>query len=151
MTRKLKITLCLLGIFIAGGAIGSLITLRVVRKAVTQQSPMDTFVPRQMERLTKELDLSPAQMEQVRKILRQAAEEMRVLRRESIQATSARVRELNASIVAVLNPEQAKKFEEVMSRQRERLRRFQQERAEGRRGPGDNMRDEPRDPPPPRP
>lgn len=145
MNRKLKIVLCLAGIFVAGAAAGAFVALRVARHVAAERLPVDAFVPRQMARLTGELDLDPAQKEQVRKILQQAAEEMRALRRESIQATSAKVRELNAKIAEVLTPGQEKKFEEVLKRQRERMRRFQQERMEGRRGPGDGRRDGPRD------
>lgn len=152
MSRKLKIVLCLAGIFLAGAITGGLVTLRVARGGSSNKGKMADFVPRQLARLSGELDLSQEQQEAVEKILRRGAEEIGALRRESFTATGAKVREMNASIATLLTPEQAVKFEEFVNRQRERMRRYQQDKTDARRGPRESPRKggggEPPAPPP---
>jgi len=149
MNRKLKIILCLAGIFAAGAAAGAFVALRVVRTMGNEKTMMANFVPRQMARLSEELELNPEQAEEVNKILQQGAVEIGALRRESLTATSGKVREMNAKIAALLTPGQTVKFEEFMNRQRERMRRFQMDRPDGRRGSGDGPRGGSRREPPP--
>ena len=144
--RKILIVLCLAGIFVAGGATGAFVALRVAHHIAEERSLMHTFVPRQFERLKKELNLTSEQQEKVDKILREGTEQISTLRRESIRAGAVRIREMNQKISAILTPEQQAKFEEFLKKQRERIRRFQAERGE-RRGPPNEPREGP--PPPP--
>ena len=145
--RKILIVLCMVGIFAAGGATGVFVTLRFVR----HHGPVDRFVGRQLDKMTRDLELTPEQHEQVEKILRDGTEQLSALRHESIRQGAAKIREMNEKIAAVLNPDQKAKFEEFLKKQRERIRRFQQERAERhgpQGGPPDGNGDEPPPPPP---
>lgn len=136
MKRRVLIILCLVGIFAAGGATGAFVALRVVKDLAHEKSKPSAFVLRQYKRMTKELELTSQQCDQVNSILRASAAEIDALRKESFRASGARLREMNQKIAAVLSPEQAVKFEEILRQQRERIRKFQTERngrMEGRR------------------
>jgi len=145
--RKLLIVLCLAGIFAAGGATGAFVALRLEHKAAHERA-FGSFMVKQLGKMTEELALTSEQRTQVDEILHRCSEDLGTLRRDSITATSGKFREMNQKISALLTPEQAAKFEEMLQRQRERFRRFQAERAE-RRGDRDGPRDGSRPPPPP--
>lgn len=128
MNTKAKWSLALVGIFLAGAAAGSVVSLGYVKRQMERRAPSEQFVARHLDRLSEELSLTPEQLETVRGIVRQHGTELRRLREESMNQTRARIREMNAQISAVLTPEQKVKFEEVLERQRERMRRIQEER-----------------------
>ena len=136
----------MIGIFVAGGAAGGFVALRLAR----HQGPMDRFVIRQLDRMTKDLELTSEQREQVEKILRDGTEELATIRRDAIGKSGAKIREMNQKISAVLTPEQQTKFEELLKKQRERIRHFQQERGD-RRGPPEGPQERPGEQPPPPP
>lgn len=142
--RKILIILCLVGIFAAGGATGAFIALRFVKS----HGPVDRVMLRQLDRMTSELDLTPEQHDQVEKILREGTKEMSALRMKAIRDGGAKIREMNQEISAILTPVQQAKFEELLKRQRERIRRFQQERGEHHGSPPEGPGEEPPPPPP---
>lgn len=136
-----------MGIFAAGGATGAFVALRLEHKAAHERA-FGSFMVKQLGKMTEELALTPGQRAQVDAILHRCSEDLGALRRDSITATSGKFREMNQKISALLTPEQAAKFEEMLQRQRERFRRFQAERAE-RRGDREGPRDGKQPPPPP--
>lgn len=148
MKRKVLIVLCLVGIFAAGGATGALVGLRIAKNMAIEKSRPNAFVIRQYKRMTKELELAPAQCEQVNRILHETAADIELLRKDSFRASGAKLREMNQKIAAILTPEQAVKFEQMLEQQRERIRKFQAERNERMEGRRDD-RSPPRDGPPP--
>lgn len=128
MKRKALIVVCLAGIFIAGGAIGAVVALRVAKDMAREHAKPDSFVLRHYKRMTKELDLNPDQCGQVNRILRETASDIEALRKQSFRESGAKLREMNQKIAALLTPEQNVKFEEMLKQQRERIRKFQAER-----------------------
>jgi Spy/CpxP family protein refolding chaperone len=129
MKRKALIVLCLAGIFAAGGAIGGVVALRVAKNMALEKAKPDSFVIRHYKRMTKELALDPEQCGKVNNILRETAADIENLRKDSFRESSARLREMNQKIAAILTPEQNVKFEEMLEQQRERLRKFHAERS----------------------
>lgn len=144
MKRKALIVLCLTGIFAAGGAIGAVVALRVAKDMALEKAKPNSFVIRHYKKMTRELELAPEQCEQVNKILRETASDIDALRKASFRESSARLREMNQKIAALLTPEQNLKFEEMLRQQRERIRKFQAER----NGRPDGHRDGAPPPPP---
>jgi Spy/CpxP family protein refolding chaperone len=148
MTSKVRWSIALVGIFLAGAAAGSVLSLGYVKRQMERRAPSEQFVARHLDRLAEELALTPDQLETVRAIVREHGRELRRLREESMVQTRARIREMNAQIATVLTPEQRVKFDEALERQRERMRRFQEERS--LRGDGGGPKGEGAGPRPPR-
>lgn len=129
MKSKFLIVLCLAGIFAAGGATGAVVALRVAKQRALEHAKPDAFVIRHYKRMTKELALSSEQCGRVNAILRETAADIDALRKSSFRESGAKLREMNQRISALLTPEQNLKFEEMLRQQRERIRKFQAERA----------------------
>jgi hypothetical protein len=129
MKRRVLIIVCLAGIFAAGGATGAVVALRVAKQKAIEHSKPDSFVLRHYKRITKELELNSEQCGRVNNILRETAADIDALRKDSFRESGAKLREMNQKIAAILTPEQNVKFEEMLEQQRERIRKFQAERA----------------------
>jgi Spy/CpxP family protein refolding chaperone len=129
MDKPWKVILAFTGIFLAGVLVGGLVTLRVVRN-VTHRLPMsDQFGPQLMRRLATQLELSPEQEEKLRPIVGRAAEELRQLRHTTQRTTESVILRMQGEISALLTPAQKAKLDTLVDQQRERLKRFREERA----------------------
>ena len=70
MTQKpWKLILLLTAIFLAGGATGALVTMRVGRKMIADRPMPDQWAPLHMRKLADRLKLEPEQVEQLRPIV----------------------------------------------------------------------------------
>jgi hypothetical protein len=127
--KRWKAGLMVILIFVLGFATGAL-TANLMSTASEEQLP-----PRRrhedsewlMKRLTEELHLAPEQSEAIHQILAETGEEYRRLRQE-IRPRFREIRNQSRErIRAVLNPEQREKYEELVRRHDEMLKkRFQQ-------------------------
>jgi len=129
MDKTWKVILAFIGIFVAGLVVGGLVTLRVV-KALTppRLASPEQFGPQLMKRFTDDLALTPAQQEQIKPLIARAAEELHQMRRTTMQNSQAIIDRTESDIAAVLTPEQRAKFEQMRAEQRDRIRRFFEER-----------------------
>lgn len=129
MDKPWKVVLAFTGIFLAGILVGGLVALRW-GKIFSQHQPMnEQFGPQLVKRLVNQLDLTSEQQAKVKPIVAQATEELRQLRHTTQRTTTAVIERMQADIAAVLTPEQKAKFDEQVSQQRERVKRFMEERA----------------------
>ena len=129
MNKPWKVVLAFAGIFLAGIVVGGLVTLRVVKHYAQQRLPApDQFGPQLMRRFATQLDLTPEQKEKIKPIVMQGADELRQLRRSTEGTTRAVIERMQGEIAAVLTPEQKTKFDDLISQQRERMKRFGEER-----------------------
>jgi len=129
MDKPWKVILAFTGIFLAGILVGGLVTLRV-GKSLAQRLPMaEQYGPKLMQRLVTQLDLTPEQQDKIKPIVDQAAEQLRELRRTTQRTTASVLERMQGDIGAVLTPAQKTKFDEQVSQQRERFKRFMEERA----------------------
>lgn len=123
---KAIVGVCL--VFVLGAVAGSLATGIVIKKRVQyflhggQQAVTDTVV----KRLTRNLDLDPAQQAKVREIVTDAGtrikEERRKIQPEIIGITidcGSRIRE-------TLNPEQQKKYDAMVDKLRPKIQRIRE-------------------------
>jgi Spy/CpxP family protein refolding chaperone len=129
MDKPWKVFLAFTGIFVAGILVGGLVTLRW-GKNFTQRLPGgEQFGPQLMERLVKQLDLTPDQQAKVKPIVDSATEELRQLRHTTQRTTASVLVRMQGDIAAVLTPDQKAKFDAQVSQARERIRHFMEERA----------------------
>lgn len=129
MNKPWKVILAFTGIFIAGLLVGGLVTLRW-GKNLGQRSPRgEQFGAQMLQRLITQLELTPEQQAKVKPIIDQGSEELRQLRRTTQRTTAGVLERMQGEIAAVLTPEQKAKFDQQVSRQRERIRSFMEERA----------------------
>jgi Spy/CpxP family protein refolding chaperone len=90
--------------------------------------PAQGFEGRRLRALTRQLDLTPAQRDQIRDIwMRKRGERARLMQRATetcaapLQQHKA---EVEAEIRAVLTPDQARRFDDLLAKQRERFPLF---------------------------
>ena len=156
MTTKLATVSLLLGIFVAGGATGGVITATWMKHAererretrfAERRAAMESFPTRQLDRLTTEVGLTPDQRAKVEQITRQTGEDFDRMRRESGSRFHERMQQMHDQIEALLTPEQKLKFAAFHKEQMERVRHDFEEHGTGRgRPPGGEG---PPPPPPP--
>jgi Spy/CpxP family protein refolding chaperone len=150
MDKRWKVMLAFAGIFATGGVTGALVALRLAAPApapvVVQAPATDTpptavstvspapapapltppeqLGPQLFRRLTNQLGLTPAQRQKVRPIELRATEELNRLRRDSVHATQVLIDKNEDEIRALLDPEQAAKFDILVAGQRDRIQKF---------------------------
>lgn len=129
MNKPWKLILLLVGIFVAGGATGVLLTMSVGRSWLKKRSLPEQWAPLHLRVLTKRLDLSGEQVEQLRPIVRRNIEELERIRSQWMKDGRAVMERMQGEIAEKLTPEQRRKFEEFNRESRERFRQFTQNRS----------------------
>jgi len=126
MNKTWKIWAVFTGVFLAGVLAGGLVTWRVGRLLMQQRMAKaeQHFVGQQLRRLRHDLDLTPEQAEQVRKILDRTGDELRVQRQQTFKDAKTILDRMHAEIALLLTPEQRQRMTELNQRQRERMQRF---------------------------
>lgn len=135
MNKTWQVVLAFLVVFAAGGAIGAVFALRFAsdREAPAGRPPLakpEDFGPRLVGRWVlqnNQLDLTPAQKEQVRSIVWDTAEDLQRTRVETAHSAVLLLENMQDQIDAVLNPEQRVRFHQMVQNQRERFARFTKE------------------------
>ncbi|MBS0662765.1 MAG: hypothetical protein JSR48_05835 [Verrucomicrobia bacterium] len=146
MEKPWKVIAAFVGIFVAGLLVGGLVTLRVVKARTTSRmASTEQYGPFLMKRLVSRLDLTPAQQTKIQPMVDQAAEELHQVRRKAWSDSQAILERIDKEISAELTPAQQATFEKLQAEQRERIRRFRENRRNNSEHPGD------RPPPPPPP
>lgn len=110
-------------LFVLGGIAGAALTLAVIRSNSPWRFDAPPFRPERIaERLARDLDLTPAQTEEIRNIFRAQHEELQAIRRDA----EPRVREVldrtHALVMAELTDAQQAAWEERYERMRRRMR-----------------------------
>ncbi len=129
MDKTWKVVLVFIGIFAAGLVVGGLVTLRVVKSlAPPRMGSPEQFGPQLIKRFTTKLELTPDQQEKIKPIITQGAEELRQMRRTAWINSQAVIDRMEAEIAAQLTADQKVKFDQMLAEQRERMKRFLEER-----------------------
>jgi Spy/CpxP family protein refolding chaperone len=122
-----KALLILSGVFLLGGVAGVGGTLAYVAKERAELRRFDFGKRGEMplQALTRRLDLTDAQRQQIKTLLERHGPERRRAMQEVMSTCGAAMREekskLDSEIRALLTPEQQARFDEISSRQGERL------------------------------
>ncbi|MBL9214349.1 MAG: hypothetical protein JNG83_02620 [Opitutaceae bacterium] len=149
MNQTWKVIVVLVGIFVAGGVTGSFVTQRYLREKLANRPGPEQWAPRHLKRLAERLELTPAQEEQVKPIVRRNMEELNRVRASSLAETRQVFERMEREIAAQLTPEQKAKFEQMNREFRERARKFNLERSGGGPRPAKERPEGERPPPPP--
>jgi Spy/CpxP family protein refolding chaperone len=145
MNKPWKLVLLLAGIFLAGGATGALLTVKLGRNWGAARPGPGQWSDGHLRRLAQRLELQPGQIDQLKPVIRRNMEEIARLRAESMTQTRAVFDRMEREISALLTPEQRIKFEESNREMRERMRKFMQKRAGAPgQGPEGGRREAPR-------
>lgn len=147
MNRPWKLVLLLAGIFLAGGVTGSLLTARFGRHWVAPRPAPEQWAPMHLGRLSRRLELSATQVDELRPIVRRYMEEFGRVRSESLGLSRGLMDRMQREIAQKLTPEQRLKFDEYNREMRERMRKLMQKKGGDSRGRGE--RTEKPEPPPP--
>lgn len=113
MNRPWKVIIVLIGIFAAGGVTGGFFTLRVCKNRILNRPVPEEWAPKHLKRLVDRLELTPAQQEQIRPIVRRNMEQLNRVRNQSLAETQIVVESMQRDISAQLTPEQRTKFEQM--------------------------------------
>ena len=116
MNRKLKITLYLAAIFVAGVVTGMFISYQVVRHMMPNREKM---ADHWCGELQSKLNLTPDQMQKIRPVVNDALTDFK--NNLSCQMSSS-LSNCNARVVLELTPEQKLKFEQIQKEQQEFIR-----------------------------
>jgi Spy/CpxP family protein refolding chaperone len=142
MEKSWRVILAFVGIFAAGIVTGGLITFRFTPKRGewrSQQNPAQRgqagnvnrsqlqFGPQLLSRLTEQLELTEEQRKAIKPIETRTTEELRRLRRETQHNTELIIESMQDDISKELTPEQRVKFDEMIVKARERIKKFIQE------------------------
>lgn len=124
--------LTVLGVFALGVALGAL-AMDFYQRGVWGRGPAgppprgESARERHLQYLVRELKLTPEQTEQVRRILDETRQEFLQLRNEMHPRFEEIRRRSRQRLRAVLTPEQQAKFDEMMKRMEEELRRHRRD------------------------
>ena len=143
MNKPWKLTLVLLGIFVAGSITGTFLTLRFGRDWVAKRPGPDQWAPNHLKKLSDRLGLQPAQQEELRPIVRRNMEELSQVRNGCMTATRAVFERMEREISEKLTPEQLVKFEQLNKEMRERAKKVMPEKNNRPPGPGGSPSAEP--------
>ncbi len=124
-----KVILAFLVVFVAGGAIGTVFTLRLAPPVASQPPKPEQFGPQLMRRFLRNnrFGLTPAQFAQIRPIVADAAEELRRTQRENQHSSILIIERMQDAIAAVMTPEQRAKFNKSIKETRQRMQQYNQE------------------------
>jgi Spy/CpxP family protein refolding chaperone len=124
MNSPWKLTLLLVGIFLAGAVTGGMVTKGYLRKEIAKRFAPEQMGKDRLAKLTKRLDLTPEQVEQIKPILqRDTAELIRTVRTSFAESRRIATR-MDREISAVLTPEQKAKFDKMIQERRQNVRRM---------------------------
>lgn len=150
MDKNWKVILAFTGVFLAGAITGGSVSTLWMQKKASGKSPselranVESFLRGQFATMTRRLELSPEQHDQLRPALQRAAEDFRGIRRRERQETFRILERLHSDISQVLTPEQQERFEKLRAQQRERIQHFLRNNAR----PAGAAGDKPASPPP---
>ena len=113
MKQPWKIIILLLGIFVAGGVTGGLVTLRIWKEKMGNRPVPEEWAPRHLKRLSDRLALTPAQQEQLRPVVRRNMEQLGRVRNTFVADTQTVVEAMQREIAQLLTPEQRDKFAQM--------------------------------------
>jgi uncharacterized membrane protein len=116
-----KVLLALIVVSLCSGLIGAAVALRIQNHRLARQVASNPATEVFVERLVKNLQLTPDQLKQIRPILMHGQIEIRAISTNAIQQTVLVRKQIEAEVKPLLTPEQLKRLDKMIER-RERLR-----------------------------
>ncbi len=107
---KLKISLYLTALFLAGAITGGFVTSKMMRRAMASPPDQEHMAARWCTELQSRLALTPEQLNRIRPIVNDALAEIKITLSDRLSATFSNS---NARIACELTPEQRTQFEQM--------------------------------------
>ena len=131
MKQSWKISVAFIVVFLAGGARGSVFTLRLTKPPPAAPAPTqpENFGTALLQRWVRfnQLNLTPEQRQKIRPIVSDTAEDLRRLRRENSHSEELIIEHMQDEIAALLNPTQRNTFNDLIDRQRKAIQQYFQD------------------------
>ncbi len=115
-----KAGLCFLGVFLAGGVTGGIITAGCIRQALIRKANPDNWQPMAMRVLTRRLNLRPDQVDKINPMVTATVQDLRMTRAARYVEVSQSLQQCLTNVSTVLDPDQQKRFEKLVEEHRER-------------------------------
>ncbi len=134
MNKPWKLIVLLVGIFLAGGVTGTLVTMRIFRQTVgaNRQPPSaELWTTLHLKRIANEVGLQPGQLEQIKPIISRRMAEQFQMRSQFLDNNHAARELMEREVAEKLTPEQRLKYDALNREFHERSRRLER----GERGP----------------
>lgn len=122
--RRWKVGLALAAIFLCGGLVGALATVRFLQNGPRRNVDPARWSAMVLQDLDGRLHLSPGQRERIAPLVRAGAEEARMARRHAFGEAHAIIERTHARIVAELDDAQRPEFERFIAERHQRARRW---------------------------
>lgn len=131
MNQRIKVIIAFAGVFLAGAVSGGIASHFLLPPKPPINAPRqqgrppnaEQFHAKRLQELTKRLQLSEAQREQIRPLLNAGDLELRTISRDTRRQSMLVLERLDTEISKFLTPEQQAKFANLRQDQRERLRK----------------------------
>jgi Spy/CpxP family protein refolding chaperone len=123
--KNVRPVYCIVIVFLLG-ALGGALATHLYYKCRTDTGKGYNGQQREeriLNRLDRELGLSPTQKEQVRGIVRETMKEIRQVRRQYRPQMQAIIEKSQREVAVLLTPDQRKKFEKMIEEKKERARK----------------------------
>jgi Spy/CpxP family protein refolding chaperone len=137
MNKPWKLIVLLVGIFLAGAGSGTLVTMRMLRRPPPGNRPppsAELWATQHLKRVREDLDLQPAQLEQIKPIVERRMIEIFNLRGRFLENNHAMREVMEREVAEFLTPEQRAKYDQMNREYHERARRMER----GERPPPDH-------------
>lgn len=122
--RRWKVVLALSAIFVCGGLVGVLGTLRFMQNGVRRNLDPARWSARVFHELDERLHLTPSQRERIAPLVLAGAEEARAARRRAFGETRGIIERTHARIAAELDETQRGEMERLIAERRRSARRW---------------------------
>lgn len=128
LNKPWKLILLLAGIFVAGGLVGSAVTLYVGREMLQRRAGPEQWGPARLQMLARHLELTPAQIEQLRPVIQRNVSDLAKIRQDGFRDTRRVLERMEQEIAAHLTPGQLERYRELNEQFRERNRQLMERR-----------------------
>lgn len=125
---RTRIVLTMLGIFVAGAVVGIFANDAWRRHERSKFTARD-FSERHFQRMADYLELTDEQVERIRPMMTDFAEQIRLVRSESFEEVKGIFTQMNTHLVAELSPEQLIRHRKMMEEVRARFDRASKRRS----------------------
>lgn len=122
--RRWRVALALTAIFVCGGLVGALGTLRFMQNAGRRNVDPARWSARVFHELDARLHLTPVQRERIAPLVLAGAEEARAARRRAFGETRGIIERTHARIASELDEAQRGEMERLVAERRRRNRRW---------------------------
>ena len=123
--KNWKAILGLILIFASGMAVGGLLTARIIETRIRHflQSGPDAVAAFVETRLNRDLDLDPAQRQEIARIIARARQTLSETRREAQPKVDEAFKQAEHDIRTLLKPDQIARYDQIVARAKARWKR----------------------------